>query len=256
MERTTRLVAGRALFVALIILAAGGATWKSGFVLASEQDRDPEKLADVSFSAGAWTKSNPNGSVAIAPDGVFWVGKTTKKSEAGYMRQVFRFKANRLPATGTSTPYSLRFTGKSEAGQFSKDFETRPRPIVRPSMTGVLEEETNEMGMVMPDEGVVVINGTAPLISVKKATVSSVGTKFAIEANPSDWLLTVLETNGTDKVLIHFPESRTPPRELNNGESIRFGNGVNTPGAGVMETGSAASVALRDYAIWILDQTP
>lgn len=261
MEQKTRLVAGRAFFVGLVISAAGGAMWMNGPAVASVQERQEQEgqeqiLVDASFNTGKWTASNPNGSVAIVPDGVFWVGKTTKRDEPGYMRQVFRFKANRLPAMGTSTPYWLRFTGRSAAGQFSKDFETRPRPIVRPGATGVMEDETNEMGMVMPDEGVVVINGTAPLISVKKATVSSVGTKFAIEANPSDWLLTVLETNGTDKVLIHFPEARTAPRELDAGQTIRYKNGDNAPGLGIMENDSAAALALREYALWILNQTP
>lgn len=110
--------------------------------------------------------------------------------------------------------------------------------------------------MAMPETGVVVVNGTAPLIAVKKATVSSIGTTFAIEANSSDWLLTVLATDGDHKVLVHFPESRVLAKELAVGESIRYGNGATTPEGGTREDGSPAANDLRDYANWILSQTP
>lgn len=254
MRRITRVATDRAPIFALVLAAAVGAASLSGCASGKDGGGRAEQTP-MAIGTDAWTESK-NGSVAISKDGDFWVGSTTKKNEDGFVRQVFRYKVNRLPVMGTSTPYWIRFAGKRETGQFTAEFDTRPRPVSRPSGTGVLDDETQEMGMVMPDPGVAVVTGTAPLISVKKATVSSAGTIFAIEANSTDWLLTVIATEGNHKVLIHFPEARTAPRELSAGESIRYGDGATTPNAGVMETGSAASIALRDYAMWIVNQTP
>lgn len=254
MERITPRTTGRAPIFALVLASLVGATGMNGCAT-GHGDGGMAQRSPMAIGAGAWTESR-NGSVAISKDGDFWVGSTTKKNEDGFVRQVFRYKVNRLPEKGTSTPYWIRFTGKRETGQFTTDFDTRPRPVLRPAGTGARDEELEEMGMVMPDPGTAVVNGTAPLISVKKATVSSVGTIFAIEANPSDWLLTVIATEANHPVLIHFPESRLPPKALYAGESIRYGDGATTPSAGVMENESPSAIALRDYAMWVLNQTP
>ena len=249
MNQGARAVVGRAGFIVMAMFA--GVLGTGGCA----SDGDPVHR-DFAVVSNAWTRENPLGTVAISEAVVFWVAKTVPKGDESFTRQVFRYRVDRLPLEGDARPYWLRFTGKVQTGQLTTAFETRPRPVARPAPAAPRDEDTEEMGMAMPETGVVVVNGTAPLIAVKKATVSSIGTTFAIEANSSDWLLTVLATDGDHKVLVHFPESRVLAKELAVGESIRYGNGATTPEGGTREDGSPAANDLRDYANWILSQTP
>lgn len=71
------------------------------------------------------------------------------------------------------------------------------------------EDEPAEPSVDVIDSGTVVGSGTGPIITVKKATVASEATKFAVEATPGNgWVLAVFEA--ASPVEVYFADSAAP----------------------------------------------
>jgi len=72
-------------------------------------------------------------------------------------------------------------------------------------------DEVAEPSVDLFGSGTVVVSGTGPILTVKKATVASDGTKFIVEATPSgEWTLAVLEA--ATPVDVYFENSPDPVR--------------------------------------------
>ncbi|MBX3388717.1 MAG: hypothetical protein KF691_04605 [Phycisphaeraceae bacterium] len=264
MESGKHVALGRALLGGLALAAAGAALWSCEVASAQAQNAEAPEHVDPSFNTGAWTAESPDGVVSITPDGSYWISKVTRGEDPGYQRQVTRFKANRTAKNQPSSQYFVRVTGRQSNGNLV-NFNPRPRMLKRPyeakpksipeEQPKPLDEDTNEMGLVMPDEGTAVLNGTAPIIGVKKATVASAGTTFAIEATSTSWLLKVIAADAENPVEVFFPESNQRPRAFAVGDCVRYQNDATLPAQGVLEN-SAACDDLLAYANWILQQTP
>lgn len=256
---------GRALIGGLALLAAVAAIWPGGGPANAQSQNTPvTEFFDASFNAGAWTADSPDGLVSITPDGTYWISKVTRGENPGFQRQVTRFKANRIRNDQQTISYQVRVTGRQINGNLV-NFNPRPRMLKRPYETKpklmpesppkTLDEDTVESGLMMPDEGTAVINGTAPLIGVKRATVSSAGTTFAIEADSTSWLLKVIAADSESPVMVYFPESNIRPRPFAVGDCVRYQNDATLASQGQLETGTACDDLLA-YAQWVLQQTP
>lgn len=224
----------------------------SGEVAAAiELQEDAPRFSDGSFAPLASESTR-----VLYGDGTYFVGRTLQRGQPPIQRKVSRFIAKRLRKDQPTDSYQLRFTATE--GNRETPLDAKPRPLARPSDDAKpVDDETMEIGLVMPDEGTVVINGTAPIIGVKRATVSSNGTKFAIEATPTHWRLVVLETTGNNPVLLYFPGTNTRAThcqvndcwEIPNEETAAnptFKKNVTDP----------QFAALVIYANWILSNTP
>jgi len=212
---------------------------------------------EVQFNKGAFVPSSSASQRVILLDGTYFIGRTSKTEASHLQRQVSRYTAKRIPPTRPDDLYQMRFTATQTGG--SSGDPKKPGPVIRPGKEDKFTlDSVYENGMMMPDEGMVIVNGTAPIIQVKKATVSSDGTKFAIEATSAGWLFVVLETS-TDDVWVYFDDSTIPnpvrPRAFQVGQGWYYPADATLPNEGRAAT-TAEFTALRDYADWVLSQTP
>jgi len=258
--RNTNTAMGWSLLGVAILIAAGLA---SGFSTVSNasfdaaaQDGQNAQASPAEFNSGTFLVGSAGPTAAINTDGNYYIGRTTKPGEPSFQRQVSRFLAKRNPPTRPDDFYRLRFTATRDGK--SSGFTAKPKPVIRPGVGEKFTlDETSETGMAMPDEGVVVINGTAPLIAVRRGTVSSNGTKFAIEATSTHWLVVVIESVANNDVQIYFPESLVRPIACVTNDCWRFPNDANAPSAGTkLPATDPDCAALIEYAEWVLAQTP
>jgi len=146
--------------------------------------------------------------VSIVTDGNFFVTCRVNSQTASAVRQVSKYKARRVGAP-PNNDYSI-LVAENRAGNLGL---LLPDVVTRPAASdAAITATTEELAFVMPEEGVIVVNGAAPIIQVKRVTVSSEGTVYAIETNGSGWLLKVLSTpNGPVMVDFGIPNTRPTP---------------------------------------------
>ncbi|MBL8886811.1 MAG: hypothetical protein JNK16_09135 [Phycisphaerales bacterium] len=201
-----------------------------------------------------WTDAFAKGSgVSLTSDGTFFVDIRKTQPRGKISRTVDRFRALRFADGKQSKTYSLLVTANQQDSLKGWSFTKKDlkRPVLQPDHA--LAEDEEETGLVMPDEGTVVIYGNAPLIGVRRATVSSVGTTFAIEADSTGWLIRVIAVSANnDPVLVYFPESPIRQcRQLYLNDCVRYENSAekyndDTPGE------AGACVSLNTYAAALL----
>ncbi|MGH7244259.1 MAG: hypothetical protein ACREJD_12670 [Phycisphaerales bacterium] len=249
----TKNVIGWSLLFGLAVVAPAIALWSCGPAMARDLDASAAQSQSANISAGTWDVSfSSKAGSSVVTDGNFIVDFRTKPGEPALTRSVTRLKASRFNTGKPTTSYKILVTAneKNEIGPWSYT------PAIRPASEakGATEEESSEMTILMPDPGAVVVSGTAPIIQVKKATVSSEGTKYAIEADETGWLLKVLEADVDHPVRIYFPESGERAKNCVAGECWRYANDATRPSDGVPGTTEACD-NLASYAWAIIEGT-
>lgn len=221
-------------FLAVVsIVAAACAAW-SGASKENWQDAPPAIVPDK--GVGAWNKEVSERTVSLITDGNVLVDFRTKPNDPMISRFVSRLISRRFtpadpnakpPAPAKKTTYNILVTANraNRGGEVKYTRATRLDPDPNPDKNPF--EDSSEMTVAVPDEGVVVINGMAPIVVCKKATIASAGTTFAIESvvasDPSEsyWQLSVIDADAQHPVQIYFEGSRVL-KTVNKGECIRY----------------------------------
>ena len=219
--RGTKSLMGWSLFCAATIAAASAKA-------------SSDKLPDGDFNEGIFGPAAGGPARVVTSESNCFIVRTIKPGEVEFQRQVERFRVKRSRATRPDDFYELRFTATRNGK--ATGLQIRPAGVIRSGkVAGPARgnpEEPVETGMIMPDEGFVVVNGTAPIVAVRRGTISSQGTKFAVEATATHWLVVAIEAVLNNDVVVYFPESGLGPIECVTSDCWKFPNDAANPQAG------------------------
>ncbi|MFO0861368.1 MAG: hypothetical protein U0570_12500 [Phycisphaerales bacterium] len=226
-------VAGWSLLGVVAVVAAAVSTWSNASIDASLDGPANPAVAETK-GVGAWSKGVSKRTVSLITDGNVLVDFRKKTDEPVTSRFVAKLISRTFtpPDNSTEPPTPARKTSynalvtQNQAGRggqviYNRATRLDPDPNKDPS------EDSSEMATAVPDDGIVVVYGMAPIVVCRKATIAAAGTAFAIEsvrtgsgANDGYWLVYVLESQSSP-VEIWFEGSRAR-KTIGAGECLRY----------------------------------
>jgi len=204
---------------------------------------------DASSNAGNWIDAlAENLGTSIDTDGNFLVDF---HGDVPMTRNVLRLRVRSF-AGAARNEYFVRVTA-NRAGSLGSLMYKR---LQRPPKPGVPLLQVPENAVSLEGEtGEVIVSGTAPIIAVKKGTIASDGTTFAVEADASGWWLSIIEIDPSKPVRVWFPDVKSAVREFTEPKCWFFKNGDYNPDNATEVTGGACT-SLKAYATTIMKRTP
>lgn len=136
-------------------------------------------------------------------------------------RNASRFKFSQVVPGSPTTSYKVVIANNrvNEGGKWAIGMAKRP-----PTSKTSRDDDPVEMAMIVPDDGMVVVTGTAPIVGVKRATIASTGTTYVVESMTGNgFLIKVLDSSTAHPVKVFFPGTGSPGGiEVPNGACWHF----------------------------------
>ncbi len=208
----------RTVLGAALLLAAGG------FGCAQDHASSASVAQASRGNSGSYSVAAVGDPLAtMRLDGTFYMASRGDGRE--WRREVLKFTPLRSGEFAANQTYSLVAAANGERRGGSLSWQINPAKRLfrngQPSLT-----EPTEPVLEVIQSGTVATTGTAPIVIVKRATIASEGTKFAVEAVQGDgWTLAVFEA--TSDAWVYYAGS-TAPMKVQAGKCFKFPETANS----------------------------